>query len=54
MSDGLAQRQHVKLRVRDGQSERMIEAICRLDGPVELEYYRQGGIIPAVLRRLAA
>ena len=33
--------------------ERMIEAICRLDGPVELDYYRQGGIIPAVLRRLA-
>jgi aconitate hydratase len=54
LSAGLSQRQQVKLRVRDGQSERMIDAICRLDGPVELEYYRQGGIIPAVLRRLAA
>ncbi len=29
------------------------EAIARLDGPVDLEYYRQGGILPAVLRRLA-
>ena len=45
----------VKLRVRDGSgSERMIDVLCRLDGPVEVEYYRQGGILPAVLRRLAA
>jgi aconitate hydratase len=28
-------------------------AIARLDSPVELEYYRQGGILPAVLRQLA-
>ncbi|MEX2548255.1 MAG: aconitate hydratase AcnA [Chloroflexota bacterium] len=54
LSDGLAQGQKVKLRVRDGSAERMIEVICRLDGPVELDYYRQGGILPAVLRRLAS
>jgi aconitate hydratase len=54
LSAGLSQRQQVKLRVRDGKTERMIDAMCRLDGPVELEYYRHGGIIPAVLRRLAA
>jgi aconitate hydratase len=29
------------------------EAIVRLDGAIELDYYRQGGILPAVLRRLA-
>ncbi len=29
------------------------EAICRLDGPIEIGYYRNGGILPAVLRRLA-
>ena len=28
--------------------------IARLDGPIELDYYRHGGILPAVLRRLAA
>jgi aconitate hydratase len=28
-------------------------AIARLDGPVDIDYYRQGGILPAVLRRLA-
>jgi aconitate hydratase len=53
LAAGLTQRQEVKLRVRDDSGERMIDAIARLDGPVELEYYRQGGILPAVLRRLA-
>ncbi len=33
--------------------ERRFETIVRLDGPIELDYYRQGGILPAVLRRLA-
>ena len=32
---------------------RAIELIVRLDGPMELETYRQGGIMPAVLRRMA-
>ena len=53
LSDGLGQGEKVKLRVRDGSGERFVEVISRLDGPVELEYYRQGGILPAVLRRLA-
>jgi aconitate hydratase len=33
--------------------ERRFEVTARLDGPIELDYYRQGGILPAVLRRLA-
>ena len=32
---------------------RRFEATVRLDGPIELDYYRQGGILPAVLRRIA-
>jgi aconitate hydratase len=35
-------------------SERTFRAIARLDGPIEVDYLRQGGILPAVLRRLAA
>ncbi len=54
LADGLRSGQTVKLRVRDDSGERMIEVICRLDGPVEIDYYRQGGIMPAVLRRLAS
>jgi len=44
--------------VRDGAAggdggERRFQAIARLDGPIDVEYYRQGGILPTVLRRLA-
>jgi aconitate hydratase len=52
LSGGLSSDPQVKLRVRDESGERMIDVLCRLDGPVEVEYYRQGGIMPAVLRRL--
>jgi aconitate hydratase len=31
----------------------VFDATCRIDGPIELDYYRNGGILPAVLRRLA-
>jgi aconitate hydratase len=34
-------------------SEVRFEAIARLDGPIDVDYYRAGGILPAVLRRLA-
>jgi aconitate hydratase len=36
----------------DGSDVRF-DAIARLDGPVDVDYYIQGGILPAVLRRLA-
>ena len=46
---------------RDGRRPRLttapsarFQAIARLDGPIEVDYLRQGGILPAVLRRLAA
>ncbi len=38
----------------DGGAETRFEAIARLDGPIEVEYLRHGGILPAVLRRIAA
>ena len=37
----------------DGR-ERRFEAIARLDGPIDVDYFAAGGILPAVLRRLAA
>jgi len=54
LADGLAVRKRVTLRVNDANGTRDIEVVARLDGPVEIDYYRQGGILPAVLRRLAA
>jgi aconitate hydratase A / 2-methylisocitrate dehydratase len=42
----------VTARADDG-SVRRFGVIARLDGPIEVDYYRHGGILPAVLRRLA-
>jgi len=37
----------------EGGLERRFTVRCRLDGQIELDYYRNGGILPTVLRRLA-
>ena len=51
----LQPRQVVTIVARgDDGAERRFQAIARLDGPIEVEYLRQGGVLPAVLRRLAA
>ena len=52
---GLSPRQRLAVEARgeDG-SVRTFEAIARLDGPVDVEYHRQGGVLQTVLRRLAA
>jgi aconitate hydratase len=59
LSDGLAPRQALTVVARrdaaaggDG-SEVRFEVIARLDGPIDVGYFEQGGILPAVLRRLA-
>jgi len=51
---GLEPRARMTVEVTsDDGAMRAFAAIARLDGPIELDYYRQGGILPAVLRRLA-
>jgi len=54
LSGGLSPRMQAGLRIRGADGERMIRVICRLDGPIDVDYYSHGGIMPAVLRRLAA
>jgi aconitate hydratase len=60
MADGLSPRQSVTVvATRDAAaggdgSTVKFEAIARLDGPIEVDYYRAGGILPAVVRRLAS
>jgi aconitate hydratase len=41
-----------KARVKAG--EKSFEVVVRIDTPMEAEYYRNGGILPYVLRQLAA
>ncbi|MCA1619239.1 MAG: aconitate hydratase [Acidobacteria bacterium] len=48
-------RQDVTVRIRraDG-TEREVPVTLRIDTPIEIEYYRHGGILPFVLRQLIA
>src|SRR6185369_4030697 len=55
IQDGIKPRMDVKVKITrvDGSSED-ITVICRIDTLDEVEYYRHGGILPYVLRNLAA
>ncbi|HEY7473101.1 MAG TPA: aconitate hydratase AcnA [Gemmatimonadota bacterium] len=46
---GIGSRVAVRARADDGR-ETTFHAVARIDTPVELEYYRHGGILPYVLR----
>jgi aconitate hydratase len=53
MSNDIRPRQKLPVTIerQDGRSE-TVEAVLRIDTPVEVDYYRQGGILPYVLRGL--
>ena len=54
VEEGLQPRSRLRVVARaDDGATREFEVTCRIDGPIELDYYRNGGILPAVLRRLA-
>jgi aconitate hydratase len=53
ISDGLTPRERLTVTATsDDGSTRQFEVITRIDSPVEVEYYRNGGILQTVLRRL--
>jgi aconitate hydratase len=53
LSDEARPRQKVRFGIKrkDGQTEE-VDAILRIDTPIEVDYYRHGGILPYVLREL--
>ncbi len=52
LNDALQPRQEVTVRaVRADGSELEFTTICRIDTPVEVDYYRNGGILHTVLRQ---
>jgi aconitate hydratase len=52
--DSLQPRARLQVVARSDEGrETTFDVICRIDGPIELDYYRNGGILPAVLRRIA-
>jgi aconitate hydratase len=54
LGDQLKPQQDLTLRITraDGKSENITVA-CRIDTPIEIDYYQHGGILPYVLRQLA-
>ncbi len=54
LDDDLAPRSRVTIVAQGESGDVRFEAIVRLDGGIEVDYYRNGGILPTVLRRLAA
>ncbi|MDZ7316680.1 MAG: aconitate hydratase AcnA [candidate division KSB1 bacterium] len=52
--DALQPMQKVRVRAAGDAGEKIFEVIARLDTPVDVEYYRHGGILPFVLRRMLA
>jgi aconitate hydratase len=55
LSDDAKPRQKLTLRITkaDGKTSD-ISVVLRIDTPIEVEYYRNGGILPFVLRELMA
>jgi aconitate hydratase len=53
LGSGLKPQQDVTMRITraDARTED-ISVICRIDTPIEVEYYQHGGILPYVLRQL--
>ncbi len=55
VADDLKPGKRMTVTVTDpGVSVRRFEAICRIDTPVELDYYKNGGILQYVLRQILA
>ena len=55
VDDTLEPLQDVEVTVfgADGAKKKTFAVTCRIDTPVEVDYYRNGGILHTVLRRLA-
>ena len=53
LDDDLQPGQEVQVVAKDAAGEKRFKALCRIDTPVEINYYRNGGILHTVLRRMA-
>ena len=53
ISDQLKPRQDITVIAKNKEGTKRFTTACRLDTPVEIDYFRHGGILPTVLRKLA-
>ncbi len=54
LDDDIRPRSRVTIVAHGDGGDITFEAVVRLDGAIEVDYYRNGGILPTVLRRLAS
>jgi aconitate hydratase len=53
LSNAITPGQEVKLEIESkGREKRTVPVKLRIDTPIEIDYYRHGGILPFVLRQL--
>jgi len=53
LSEGITPRKKVTVHAKDAKgAEKSFAAVARIDTPEEVEYYRHGGILPFVLRKM--
>ena len=53
LDDSLQPGQALEVAARGDSGEKRFTVLCRIDTPVEIDYYRNGGILNTVLRRMA-
>lgn len=51
LEKGIVPGQEFMLEIRSGEKVRTVPVIVRIDTPIEVEYYKHGGIMPYVLRQ---
>ena len=53
-ADDLKPRQNVTVKVDNGETEKSFEAIMRFDTELELTYYKHGGILNYMIRKVVS
>jgi aconitate hydratase len=54
LSDQIKPGQNVTLEIESKGGKSAVEVKLRIDTPIEIDYYRHGGILPFVLRQLVS
>ena len=54
LSNDIQPGQEVTLEIQKNEKPRLVPVKLRIDTPIEVDYYKHGGILPFVLRQLLA
>lgn len=54
LNDNIKPRQKMELEIKSKDGVKKVPVLLRIDTPVEIEYYKHGGILPYVLRQIVS